>query len=529
MSSPDDSYQPLVTGPLGTNEMNAINDLGRPTASGPLGRPFSLDPMGPRAMLSLGDGNQPPSVGPVGRPWRPEQPGDQVTEPDYKWTTQTRSESESNTGAPDSVIQTESEVHTGRVNISMANGPTDSSVIPPSSDSVVRSLGERTTQTKSESESVAGIPDPVIQTGSEVQTDRVNISTDNGLTNSRETSPSSDSGVHSWTEQWENMSENLTDSSAYHAVDSHQEDSGRVSHLEFRAPPNTEDEDDSDYSDTDGLLAKKLGGCPSEGMYGKNGRITYSAVTGSGSERNADIAALSDFSDDSSELGVRQRLECRTPVPVQPILPTGDYAPILRTPPVKARSWAELLLLEQGSTSSTWSRWDYGTLPEVTDPGFINCIKSMTLQRLARDADPRLDRYYPKLVQSLAKAGRISRDMWYDHDRRLNKEGTVCIAPGCQCRMRVDMMLRTFDEEMERVDSVSARFPDRHVRKYVIRFNDGSSHDEVPGTSTPPIRRRRCRKYASLRKYETDVEDYFSCSDEEEQWIDRSNAWYQHC
>ena len=88
---------------------------------------------------------------------RPEQPGDQVTEPDYKRTTQTGSESESDTGAPDSVIQTESEVHTGRVNISMANGPTDSSVIPPSSDSVVRSLGEPTTQTKSESESVAGI------------------------------------------------------------------------------------------------------------------------------------------------------------------------------------------------------------------------------------------------------------------------------------------------------------------------------------------------------------------------------------
>ena len=224
MSSPDDSYQPLVTGPLGTNEMNAINDLSRPTASGPLGRPCSLDPMGPRAMLSLGDGNQPPSVGPVGRPWIPEQPGDQVTEPDYKRTTRTRSESESDTGAPDSVIQTGSEVHTDRVNISMANGPTDSNVIPPSSDSVVRSMGERVTQTKSESECVAGIRDPVIQTGSEVQTDRVNISTDNGLMNWRETSLSSDLGVHSWTEQWENMSENLTDSSVYHTVDSHQED-----------------------------------------------------------------------------------------------------------------------------------------------------------------------------------------------------------------------------------------------------------------------------------------------------------------
>ena len=132
--------------------MNAINDLSRPTAGGPLGRPFSLDPMGPRVMLSLGDGNQPPSVGPVGRPWAPEQPGDQVMEPDYKRSTQTRNESESNTGASDSVIQTESEVHTGCVNINMANGPTDSSVIPPSSDSVVRSLGEVL-------ESVAGIPD----------------------------------------------------------------------------------------------------------------------------------------------------------------------------------------------------------------------------------------------------------------------------------------------------------------------------------------------------------------------------------
>ena len=122
MPSPDDSYQPLVTGPLGTNEMYAINNPGWPTAGGPLGPPFSLDQMGPRVMSSLGDGNQPPSVGPVGRPLIPEQPGDQVSEPDYKRTTRTRSESESHTGAPDSVIQTESEVHTGCVNISKANG-----------------------------------------------------------------------------------------------------------------------------------------------------------------------------------------------------------------------------------------------------------------------------------------------------------------------------------------------------------------------------------------------------------------------
>ena len=76
------------------------------------------------------------------------------------------------------------------------------------------------------------------------------------------------------------------------------------------------------------------------------------------------------------------------------------------------------------------------------------------------------------------------------------------------------------------MDSASARFPDRHVRKLVMGFKGGERQEEVPGTYTPPIRRRRGRKYASLRKYETDVEDYFSCSDEEEHWVDRTYSWY---
>ena len=169
ISSPDDSYQPLFTGPLGTNEMNAINDRSRPTASGPLGLQCSLDPMGPREMLSLGDGNQPPIVGPVGKPLIPEWPGDQVTESDFKQTTQTRSESESETGVTDSVIRTESDAQTDRANIGMASGPTYSNVMPSLSDAVVHSLRERLNQTKSVSKSVAGIPDPEIQMGSEVR------------------------------------------------------------------------------------------------------------------------------------------------------------------------------------------------------------------------------------------------------------------------------------------------------------------------------------------------------------------------
>ena len=496
ISSPDDSYQPLFTGPLGTNELDAMVDRSRPTASGPLSRQCSLDPMGPRAILSLGDGNQPPSVSPVGRSWILRQPGDRDTNSDDKRTILTRSESESDTGIPESMVHTGSDAQIGRANISMANGPADLIVIPPSNDSAVRSVGEELIQTESEFKTVAGIPVPVPQTGSEVQTDHVNISTNNGQTAWCETSLSSDSGIHSWMEQWENMSENSTDSSVHHTVVSHQEDSGRVSHLAIRTPPNTDEEDDSDYSDADGLLAMKLGGYPSEETYGQDDETLYSAATGAEFDKKADIAALSDFSDESLE------------------------------PPAGTKSWFMKLMWDTGPLDGAWTRWDYGTLPEIPGPAFAHMIQNMLEQRLAHDADPRLDRYYPKLVQSLAKAMRMSRNMWAEHDNRLNEEGRVCTATDCRCSMRREMVIRTFHEEMVSVDLVSARFPDRHVRKLVMGFDGDEIQEEVPGTYTPPIRRRRGRKYASLRKYETDVEDYFSCSDDEEEWVDRTYSWY---
>ena len=105
-------------------------------------------------------------------------------------------------------------------------------------------------------------------------------------------------------------------------------------------------------------------------------------------------------------------------------------------------------------------------------------------------------------------------EMWYDRDNH---------------RLRRDLMLSLFDEEMEKMDLVSARFPDRHVRKFVTRPAAKPLPIEVPGTYTPPIRRRHGRTYASLRKYETDVEDYFACREEETYWINRAISWYQPC
>ena len=142
-SSLDESYQPLAMGPLGTDGIYAVNDSDRPTAGGPVGQLFSLDPMGPSGMLSLDEWNQPPAVGPVGKPSITGPLGNQGSEPDCGQTIQLRSESESSTGEPDPGIQTGSDVQTDRMNIGTTNGQTGSSDTPPSSDSGIHSLGEQ--------------------------------------------------------------------------------------------------------------------------------------------------------------------------------------------------------------------------------------------------------------------------------------------------------------------------------------------------------------------------------------------------
>ena len=373
---------------------------------------------------------------------------------------------------------------------------------------------DSTTQTRSESGCLTGIGDPLIQKDNGFQIVRVNARLDNGLTNSRDVSRSSDSGVHSWTEQWENMSDVSMDGSYDDTGDLHRGITDEMSRLMFGAPPNTEDEGDSDCPGTDGSLMEMLDRCPSEAMSDRDRDMTYSEMTDSDNERNSDIAALSDFSDDSSILGVRKVLRRRVPYRGRRMLPAKGCAPAPRTPPVKARNRAEEWLFVEDSTRSHWTRWSYGSLMDHTDEMFVPVIRGWTDLRLRKDADPRLDRYYPKLIQSLARAGRVVRKVRHCPENH---------------SLRRDLMLRLFDEEMEKMDLVSARFPDRHVHKFVDRPAAPPPPTAVRGTYTPPIQRKRGRKYVGLREYESDAEDYFACSEEEERWFDRAVKWYQPC
>ena len=82
---------------------------------------------------------------------------------------------------------------------------------------------------------------------------------------------------------------------------------------------------------------------------------------------------------------------------------------------------------------------------------------------------------------------------------------------------------------MEKSDLACDRFPDRHVHKFVDRPAARPPSTVVGGTFTPPIHRKRGRKYAVLRECESDVEDYFGSATEEGLWTARALAWYQPC
>ena len=163
MLSLDVYNQPRAVGPVDkpsrpgpTAHPHTVDAPDWPTAGGPMDRLLSLDPMGPSGMISLDGYNQPPAMGHVGKPSRPG-PGD----------------------------------HPG----SKAD------------------CGQMI-QLRSESEGANDVPDPVIQTGSDVRTDRVGIGAVHGQTGSCDTPPSSDSGVHSLEEQWENMSTESLDTTS---------------------------------------------------------------------------------------------------------------------------------------------------------------------------------------------------------------------------------------------------------------------------------------------------------------------------
>ena len=91
------------------------------------------------------------------------------------------------------------------------------------------------------------ILDPVNQTGSPIQTDSMKIGTTNEPASLGDTPPSSDSGVHSLGEQWENMSINSMDMESEQNERPTYGSTMRRCVSDTRVPPNTEEDEYIDY------------------------------------------------------------------------------------------------------------------------------------------------------------------------------------------------------------------------------------------------------------------------------------------
>ena len=160
--------------------------------------------------------------------------------------------------------------------------------------------------TYDESDKFAGEWDPLVEKDNGCQLVRVNGGLDDCLTNSRDVSGSSDSGVQSWMEQWDNMSDNSMDGSYVDTGDLHRSVSDELARLLFDAPPNTEDEDASGSPGTDGSVMGMLHKCQPEAMFDDDRNLSCNDMTDSEYDSNSDLEEHSDVSDDSSVLGIRK-------------------------------------------------------------------------------------------------------------------------------------------------------------------------------------------------------------------------------
>ena len=205
---------------------------------------FIVGPVGPRRMFSPYELNQPVTVGPVDQLFTTSPVGTHEGEPDCKRTDQI---SESPVGSTE--------------------------------------ILDRVKQTEGLSRTKSGIKSEPASSG--------------------DTPPSSDSGVHSLGEQWENMSTSSIDmvSEQYNRPNHGNVSGRRVS--DSRVPPNTEEDEDINYPWMDCLLNKGLDDNVSNDIHNNDRRIQYNEVTiceneyssmDSGTDGvNSDIGALAEF------------------------------------------------------------------------------------------------------------------------------------------------------------------------------------------------------------------------------------------
>ena len=292
----------------------------------------------------------------------------------------------------------------------------------PLGDQVSESDCRRTIQTRSESESATGVPDPVIQTGSDVHTDCVNIGTANVPADSGDTPPSSDSGVHSLGEQWENMSTNSMDmESVQNEKPSYGGDTSQLV-IKTSRPPNTEEGVRVDCPWTDCVLERKSDDISSVAKQREDREVEFNNLTICESEhsivysgtdsRNSDIAAMSDFSNNKDETQV-------------------EFRPGPRTGSDRDDSIEEESSLCDRPITNTVTAGDGRDSLDPNDTDYWTKFRRLTRQAFLLDDDCLSDSNYPDAVKEVVRRSRLTIMALNEYDAPPFEQGTDGGTPGC--------------------------------------------------------------------------------------------------
>ena len=166
-------------------------------------------------------------------------------------------------------------------------------------------------------------PDPVNQKERPIQIDIMKIVTTDEPASLVGTPPSSDSGKHSWGEQWENMSISTTGRRVSDKRNYNRDIQG-IENVDFHSDrePTSDESSWEDYeaaSDILEIISNEGGPVVPQTAFGYHIRnvaircIENSSVGSGTGGKNSDIADLADFSSDEEEAQVEQVSGCRIP------------------------------------------------------------------------------------------------------------------------------------------------------------------------------------------------------------------------
>ena len=401
MLSTCDSDQPMAEGPVGqyftrspvgSDGMLSTCDSDQPMADGPVGPSLILGPVGPRKMLSQCKPDQPVADGPVGQSFTPGPVG------------------------PCGIVSK------CKPNDLIADSPVGS--------------------TKT--------PDPVDQTERPIQIDIMKIVTTDEPASLVDTPPSSDSGIHSWGEQWENMSISTADTEA--------EQNGRpricsptgrrVS--DTRVLPNTEEDEVIICPWMDCLLKRESDESSSSGIrnYNKDPQCNENMDFHSDREPTSDESSWEDYEVCSDDLEIISKEGA-------PAVPGTEFQTPIRNVAICRK--------ENSSVGS-------GTDGRNSDIGDLADFSS-------------------------------------DEEESQVEQFSGCRIAGCQCEGRIEYMEWDSDDLTDSEDSEWEDANEREIRLSVERYNFDLFEGMTPMTYTPAPRKNRRRRYEDNVKYAPEVQE----------------------